>query len=184
MMKKILVTLMIVFAAAGTIQAQQDGMYIVGGANYSNYAGSDISSSDFKLGFHAGIMAVEQLNDKWQMNIGVTFNQVGDDVARLNTTAWMMSYGYKIKPKLWVHFGGQINVFVEARDRDGEKIDNGSDTFDGVYGDLIGKVSYAYSERLFAYSQYTFGLGDPFKDSELNIRSQVISLGIGWSFIR
>lgn len=182
-MKKFYLLLILGLFSVGVF-AQKTGAYVTAGANYSNYVGSDVLNSDGRIGYQAGFLVGEEFAERMIFMIGIYYSQAGDKDTRINQTSWPMTIGYRITDKIFFHAGPQLNLFVEGRDSNGDKVEDATEIIDQVNVDLLGKVSYELNDKIFAFGQYSYGLTDPFKDSSSKVRKQVISIGVAYSFIR
>ncbi|WP_114751598.1 porin family protein [Pleomorphovibrio marinus] len=200
-MKKVALLSVMILGVIFHSNAQQDppsegkGSFgIRGGANFFNWGGSDISSSDYnnRVGFHAGVYGTVFLGEAFAIEPGAYYSVKGTQNDDFADSRAILNY-IDIPVLFRVYAGDGFNFFAGPQgsilmgstfeaDVLGNTLGWNTDAINDVdYGVVVG-VGYNLPRGLNLQASYDLGLRPVFKDSDAEVYNRGFKLSVGISF--
>lgn len=188
-MKKLILAVLFVFAAATNSNAQVVQFGIKGGANFSNFNGG-ADGIDYKweskTGFYAGALAEIKLLPNFSLQPEALFSSQGvkvegaDDFNLDYISVPVLAKFYLISDRLSIEAGPQFSFLInESKKAFNDVIDGDPDTQSFDFA-VAGGASLKIAGGLFASARYTIGLTEASKNYET--KNAVFQVGLGYLF--
>lgn len=186
-MKKLILAVLFVFAAATNSNAQVVQFGVKGGANFSNFSGGpDGIDYKNKTGFHVGAMAEIKILPNFSIQPEALFTSQGSKVEGVGDfnldyiSVPVLAKFYLITDRLSIEAGPQFSFLIddsfEAAD---SAFDGDPDTQSFDFG-LAGGLGLKIAGGLSAHARYTIGLTEASKSAET--KNAVFQVGLGYLF--
>lgn len=180
-MKKAILTIVLMFTATLSVQAQLLQIGVKAGLNYANFTGTEIQT-DAITSYHAGLLAEIKLMDKFAIQPELLYTTQGASYKEADQE-FKNELGYIAIPVLAkiylgesfsVELGPQASFLLsEKNDVDFED----SNTFD--FG-LAGGLSYKITKNIFVQGRYVLGLTEI--SSNADAKNSVLQFSAGLMF--
>ena len=190
-MKKLILAVVFVFAAATSSNAQVVQFGVKGGANFSSFNG-DTGNIDYKnkTGFHVGAMAEIKVLPNFSIQPEALFSSQGaasdvdgvDDFNLDYISVPVLAKFYLITDRLSIEAGPQFSFLV---DDSADVLDEFGELADGYkpksfdFG-LAGGLGLKIAGGLSAHARYTIGLTEISKNADA--KNAVFQVGLGYLF--
>ena len=188
-MKKLILAVVFVFAAATSSNAQVVQFGVKGGANFSSFNG-DTGNIDYKnkTGFHVGAMAEIKVLPNFSIQPEALFSSQGaasdvdgvDDFNLDYISVPVLAKFYLITDRLSIEVGPQFSFLIDDSQKAfNSAVDGNADTQSFDFA-VAGGASLKIAGGLFASARYTIGLTEASKDYET--KNAVFQVGLGYLF--
>lgn len=192
-MKKILLT-SVIFMAVTAAVAQHSYVGIKGGVNFSRLTFKDGDATDFRTGFHAGLLSHIHLNKEFAIQPELLYSSQGDEntISVFGVTAnqktkldyitvpvliqYMFDNGFRVQA------GPQVGFLVKAESKIGEITSNQKNSFESTDLGLAAGIGYLSTSGLGIDGRYVFGLSNINKSGSPVTHSNVAQFGLFYMF--
>ncbi len=177
-MKKLILSVLLVFAFSFTGQAQLFRLGVKAGPNFANFTGGEIQTKT-RTSFHVGAAAELGLSKKFAIAPEFLYTSQGADVNGFGdinldyVSVPVLARIYLVEEKFSIDLGPQFSFLVaDAK----EAFDN--EEFDFA---VAGGVTLNVTKSIFAQARYVAGLTEASKEAE--IKNSVFQLSVGYNFL-
>ncbi len=190
-MKKIVLSFALVMAAAAAF-CQHSYLGIKGGANFSRFTVKDGEATDFRTGFHAGLLSHIHLNKEFALQPELLYSAQGDETKLIgNSTTIRRKLNYITIPVLLQYMfhngfrlqaGPQVGFLLNAKSELAGITTNLKNSFESTDLGLAAGVGYLSPSGLGIDGRYVFGLSNIYKPGSPVIHSNVAQFGLFYMF--
>lgn len=186
-MKKLILAVLLVFAAATNSNAQIVQFGVKGGVNFSNFNGG-VDGIDYKnkTGFHAGALAEIKILPNFAIQPEALFSSQGTEVKGVGDfnldyiSVPVLAKFYLITDRLSIEAGPQFSFLVDdSQDAFDDATDGDPDTKSFDFA-VAGGLSLKVTKGLFVSARYTIGLTEVARDADA--KNAVFQVGLGYLF--
>lgn len=186
-MKKLILAVLFVFAAATNSNAQVVQFGVKGGANFSNFSGGpDGIDYKNKTGFHVGAMAEIKLLPNFSLQPEALFSSQGTEVKGVGDfnldyiSVPVLAKFYLITDRLSIEAGPQFSFLVDDSQEAFDDVADGGSKAKSFDFAVAGGLGLKIAGGLSAHARYTIGLTEVSRDAEA--KNAVFQVGLGYLF--
>lgn len=190
-MKKILLASVILLCATATF-AQHSYFGIKGGVNFSRLTYKGANATDFRTGFHAGLLEHVHINKTFAIQPELLYSSQGDESTligvntaikrRLNYISLPIIVQYMFDNGFRLEAGPQIGFLIKAESKFGAGSANIKDGIESTDFGLAAGIGYLGKSGLGIDGRYVFGLSNIDKSNTVTSHSNVAQFGLFYMF--
>ncbi len=185
-MKKVLLTLVSVFAVAVCVNAQPWAWGPKVGATFSTANG--IADAQVRAGVVAGLFVESEVSDGLVMEADLLYSQQGYDLDTSPKDRFRVEYltmpivsKYYLVDGLNFQVGGQFGYLLGAREKVGDASRSAADDFNHYSISILAGLAYDFDFGLIIEGRYHYGL-TPLSSLDADIRGGHLQVTVGWRF--
>ena len=190
-MKKISLIALSMLVASATLFAQDPKFGIKGGINVSTLANFPYDGTDWRLGWHAGLLSHIHVTPAFSLQPEVVYSSQGAKLSdyinndqdlnlKLNYINIPLLLQYNFNNGFRLQGGPQVGFLISVADKVGDQELNsiGTNDFKTVDFSVPLGISYLSVSGFGADARYNIGVTNTFKNNSTKIRNSVFQFGV------